>query len=289
MASRSFDRSVAATDARVLRAAALAGRSFISWPEDREWLERVDGVAKRPVQRLHEMTRRGSLEHLMRGRWLIMPPGAASLAQAGSPKLLLSAIFEGHAPWYLGFLSALADHGLTDEGVEELIVAVKGRWSPKVPELAGRPLRVVNILREDSWEGVDRERIQGRTFGYRAGVERTLLDTLDHPRYCGPPELWVRAWERAMREERANTDMLIDLAEQRSAAVKARLGFWLREVGRVRAARWSLRTIKAPLGGRVLLDSSASYGEGKWKRDRETGLIVNIPPRAIDGWLTYGK
>jgi predicted transcriptional regulator of viral defense system len=288
-AATTFNRSLTPVDSRVLRAAALAGRSYIRWPEDRDWLDRVEGIGPRPVKRLNDMTRRGSLAHLARGRWLIMPSGAASLSQAGPPKLLLVALLDGRGPWYLGFASALADHQLTDESVDELVVAIKGKGSISLDELSGRPLRVVNIIRADSWQGVERERIQGQAFGYRSTVERTLLDTLDYPRYCGQPEMWVRAWERAMREDRVNLGALLDLVDERSATVKARLGFWLRETGRVREARYVLRAIGVPLTGRVLLDSSNAYGDGDWRRDRETGLIVNIPPRAIDGWLSYGK
>jgi predicted transcriptional regulator of viral defense system len=289
MAATSFNQSLTPADSRVLRAAALAGRSYIRWPEDRAWLETVEGIGPRPVKRLNDMTKRGSLAHLARGRWLIMPPGAASLSQAGPPKVLLAALLDGRGLWYLGFASALADHQLTDESVDELVVAVKGAWTVPVDELAGRPLRIVKVTRDDSWQGVERERIQGRTFGYRSTIERTLLDTLDYPRYCGQPEIWIRAWERAIREQRVDLETLLDLSEERSNAVKARLGFWLRETGQVRAGRYALRAIGGPVTGRVLLDSSAAYGDGGWERDRQTGVIVNIPQRAIDGWLSYGK
>jgi hypothetical protein len=92
-----------------------------------------------------------------------------------------------------------------------------------------------------------------------------------------------------MREQRADPVRLTDFAEQCSDAVQARLAFWLRETGHVRQARRVTRALGAPLTGRILLDASRAYGEGPWRRDRETGLVVNLPERAIDGWLEYGK
>jgi predicted transcriptional regulator of viral defense system len=120
-------------------------------------------------------------------------------------------------------------------------------------------------------------------------VARTLLDTLDHPEVCGPPDVWVRAWERAMREDSVKAERLIEYSEGRSAAVRARLAYWLRQVGRVRAAHRVQRMLGAPLTGRPLLDPSRSFGERAWRRDRDTGLIVNMDDRAIDGWLEYAK
>ena len=92
-----------------------------------------------------------------------------------------------------------------------------------------------------------------------------------------------------MREERADSARLTDYAEQRSDVVQARLAFWLRETGQVRQARRVLRALGKPPTGRVFLDASRAFGDRSWRRDRETGLIVNLPERTLDGWLEYGK
>lgn len=92
-----------------------------------------------------------------------------------------------------------------------------------------------------------------------------------------------------MREQRADPLRLTDYAEQRSRAVQARLAFWLRETGQVRQARRVINALGGPLTGRTMLDASQDFGEGEWRRDRDTGVVVNLPERAIDGWLEYGK
>ena len=283
-------RSVPREDAALLHAIAQRGRVFLRLPDDEQWLtpSAHAGDTVPLERRLNAMVRRGSLVSIGKHRWVVLPPGASTIEQAASLKTLLAAKFDGRADWYLGYLSALADHALTDIDAEEVYIGIRGARLPTEQRLGSRRLIVVQHTREDDWRGVERER-EGRVVTYRSDVERTLLDTLDQPKRCGPPEVWVRAWERAMREERADPVRLTDYAEQRSAAVQARLAFWLRETGHVRPARRVIRALGSPLTGRTLLDASRSFGDGPWRRDRETGVVVNLPERAIDGWLEYGK
>lgn len=282
-------RSVTAADSALLHAIAQRGRPFIRLPDDVEWLSAAAAGDHLSLERrLAEMTRRGSLASVGKQRWVVLPAGASSLEQAAPLKTLLAAKFDGRIDWYLGYLSALADHALTDIDPEDVYVGVRGVQTPTEQQLGQRRVIVVQHRRKDDWRGVERER-QARIFTYRSDVERTLLDTLDQPRRCGPPEVWVRAWERAMREERADPQRLIDYSDQRSSAVQARLAFWLRETGHVRPARRVVQGLRGPLTGRTLLDSSQTFGDGPWRRDRETGVVVNLPERALDGWLEYGK
>lgn len=283
-------RSVTAEDARVLHEAAQRGKLFLRWPEDRSWLERIEDIGD-PQRRLWGMGARGSLKMLSRGRWLILPPGASTVEQAAPVKVLLAAFFDGRADWYLGYLSALIDHNLTDIDSETLYVGIRGTTMASSKQRIGRrPIRVVHHTREDTWAGVERERAQGRVFSYRSDVERTLLDTLEQPRRCGPAEVWVRAWERAMREERVDLRRLTDYAEDRSEVVQARLAFWLRETGHPRDSRRIMRGLGGPLSGSRLLDPAKNFEcQDRWPRDRETGMVINMPQDTVDGWLEYGK
>jgi hypothetical protein len=68
------DRQVLTEDSRVLREAALRGSVYIRWPDDRPWLEHIEGIGD-PLRRLQGMKERGSLASIARGRWIVMPPG----------------------------------------------------------------------------------------------------------------------------------------------------------------------------------------------------------------------
>jgi predicted transcriptional regulator of viral defense system len=286
---RSQIRSIPIEDEAVLHEAAQRGKTFLRLPEDADWLERIPNVGL-AHSRLTGMVKRGSLANLGHYRWLIMPLGASSVEQAAPIKALLTALLEGRADWYLGCLSALIDHGLTDVDSPSLHVVARGEVLPSKLTLGSRSVTVINRTHKDSWVGVERERAQGRVMSYRSDLERTLLDTLDYPRHCGSPEIWVRAWERATREDRVNVARIFDYSEERSNITQARLSYWLRETGHPADARRVMRSLGGPLSGARLLDSSKSFGTTqKWRRDRDTGLTVNIPQQSIDGWLSYGK
>jgi predicted transcriptional regulator of viral defense system len=283
------DRRVLPEDSRVLREAALRGSAYLRWPDDLPWLERIEGNSD-PLRRLQGMKERGSLAPVARGRWIVMPPGASTVSQAAPPPVLLAALLDGRAEWYLGYLSALIDHGLTDIDSETLYVAVAGRNIHTARlTVGGRTVRMVRLVRADDWAGVERLRAAGRTFTCRSDIERTLLDTLDHPKMCGPPEVWVRAWGRAASEKRLDAGRLFDYVEQRNAAVQARCAYWLRELGQAPYARRIMHALGGRLTGARPLDASRSFGAGPWPRDRETGLVLNMPQETIDGWLEYGK
>ncbi|HWI08549.1 MAG TPA: hypothetical protein VNT54_13675 [Solirubrobacteraceae bacterium] len=283
-------RSVEPADARVLRDAALRGRAYVLWPHDSDWLQSLKGIGDPPA-RLRAMASRGSLAPVGHGRWVIMPPAASSLDQAGPRDLLVAALLDGRvSDWYIGFWTALLHHGLTDVDADAVFVGARGAQLPKTLRAGALVLRTTTFSRSADWQGVERFRVQGRVFAYRSDPERTLLDTLERPRLCGPPDVWVRAWERAAREERVDVQRLLEYSEGRNDTVQARCAFWLREIGEVRVARRIMRGLGGPLNGRRPLDASASFGDAQaWHRDRETGLTINMPMDAIEGWMEYGK
>ena len=273
----------------MLREAALRGKAYLLWPHDSDWLERLEDIGD-PRARLRAMASRGSLGQVGHGRWVIMPAGASAVDQAGSRDVLVAALLDRRAEWYVGFWTALLDHGLTDVEPGEMFVGARGVQLPKTLSAGDLTVRTTSFSEDADWSGVERFRAQGRVFAYRSDLERTLLDTLERPRLSGPPDVWVRAWERAAREQRIDVRRLVDYSEGRNETVQARCAFWLREVGEVRAARRIMRGLGGPLKGKRLLDAGESFGDAlPWRRDRDTGLTVNIPQETIDGWMEYGK
>jgi predicted transcriptional regulator of viral defense system len=280
-------RSVSIIDAEILRTAARLGKSFIALGEDDDWLSQL---TDNPRKQLSRMKSRGSLAHISHGRYLVLPAGASRPGQVGGLPVLLAAALPNRDDYYLGYFSALAEHRLTDEDSDAVYLAVYGKNLPRgLSELDGQRVEMNRITVERKWFGAERLRAQARSFYSRSDLERTLIDTLDRPDLCGEPEIWVRCWERAIRQDRVDVNQLMDYAARMSKSVAARAGFWLRELGRPREARLLFRAAGAPLKGRVVLDPSKSYGTGSWPRDRESGLYLNLPERGIVGWLGYGK
>jgi predicted transcriptional regulator of viral defense system len=280
-----MSRAVSPIDFRILQALDERGRIFIDLKEDRDWLREI---VSNPSLQLARMKKRGILVSVAAGRYVVLPPGQIDDPAELPLGVILAAAFAGRQDYYLGYLSALIEHRLTDAHTLEVYVAVFG-VPPHIENLAGRPVHMTGIASPRKHFGRERVRAIGRTFYFRSNLERTLLDTLDRPALCDSPETWVRAWSRAFGSHDLDRAALVEQAEGWGGTVAARCAFWIRELGDVRLAQRLLRSIGAPLTGPRLLDSARSFGDQGWTRDRETGLIVNIPPTAIEGWLSYGK
>lgn len=282
-------RTITDTDRDLLDELASAGRLYVQLPEDEGRIREHLGSSERAARRLSDMAARKQVARVAHGAYVLLPAGAKSVRQAADRRVLVAAAFENRWSYYLGFASAIVEHGLTDESAGDLYVGVGGSRLPKLDDLARTPVHVTRVAydneQSDGWLGVERKRIRGQTFYFRSGIERTLIDALDRPRLCVRPEMWVRAWERALREGDLDLPLLLELARRRSRAVCARAALLLREAGRPREARL---LIERPLTGRVLFDPSNTE-PGKWSRDRDTGLLLNVPLQTIDAWLEYGK
>ncbi len=282
-------RTITDTDRDLIDEFTSAGRLYIQLAEDERRVRKHLRSSERPARRLSEMAARQQVVRVAHGAYVFLPAGAKSLRQAADRRLLVAAAFENRWSYYMGFASAIVDHALTDESASDLYVGVGGSRLPKLDDLAGTPVHLTRVAYDndegDGWLGVERKRIRGQTFYVRSGIERTLIDALDRPRLCVRPEMWVRAWERALRERDLDLPLLLDLARRRSRAVSVRAALLLREAGHPREARL---LIDRPLTGRVLFDASNTEPR-KWPRDRDTGLLLNVPLQAIDAWLEYGK
>lgn len=277
--------SISPTDALILEELSQRGQTSLYLKRDRDWLRTLTGD---PAKQVAGMKKRGTLFPVGGGRYVTLTPGQGSDPGELPTGTLLAAAFADRDDWYLGYLSALIEHRLADEHSNDLFVAVFGPL-PRLRQLAGHPLHMTRLTSDHKRFGQERVRAAGRTFYLRSDLERTLLDTLDRPGMCGAPEIWARAWSRAFASDQLDRRRLVDYALRVGGTLAARCAFWMREVGEVRDSRLILKSIGAPLTGPRVLDAAQSFGAGEWRRDRDTGLIVNMPTRAIDGWLTYGK
>ena len=282
-------RTITGIDRNLIDEFMSAGKLYLQLPEDEHRVRKHLTSSERPARRLSDMAARQQVVRVAHGAYVFLPAGAKSLRQAADRRVLIAAALENRWSYYMGFASAIVDHGLTDESAGDLYVGVGGSRLPKLDDLGGTPVHLTRVAYDneerDGWLGVERKRIRGQTFYARSSIERTLIDALDRPQLCVRPELWVRAWERALREGDLELPLLLDLARRRSRAVCARAALLLREAGRPREARI---LIDRPLTGRVLFDASNTEPK-KWPRDRDTGLLLNVPLQAINAWLEYGK
>jgi predicted transcriptional regulator of viral defense system len=199
-------------------------------------------------------------------------------------------------PWAVfGFLTAMVQHGLTDNPPTEIfaIQFKDGEHLRRVP-LGTMPDDWVGIRYPPSrqprkfdnvavhWTEMQGKWEFGITIGYSSGlpiyvtdVERTLLDALRMPEKCGGIAKVFKAWRDA---DNAHTDQIIKYTDQFDIQnLRQRVGFLLQTLGREHVAldRWRSRLQR---GGSVKLVAGEPYAE---TYSAEWNLSLNVPSSVL--------
>lgn len=283
-------RTVSSEAASVLEHLAAAKRSSLSLPEDREWLA---SITPHYARLLGRMVARKSLYRVLRGRYVVAPRGTEWIEQAAPVELCVDLALRGAGEYYVGFLSALIAHRLTDMHSSTVYVAVRedSRTDLTSTELCGQQLRLVRLA-PSRWRQGDpeRERVRVlpgmREFVWRSSVERTLVDCLLHPELCGGIETAITAWARASERD-VDWKRIWAIAKRAGAAAAPRTAYMLAATGHEHMLAGELPLPR----GATLLDRTNGYGisHAEMSRDRQTGLLINVPAEQLRGWITGGK
>jgi AbiEi antitoxin C-terminal domain len=287
---------MAAEERRVVadwRALVLLRRATRRVPaEERRW-------SKEPSN-LEEV--RASLRRLVESGEFQHPDSLSFLYEVRSPYARTGVMSEDellmeiHPYAALSHITALVFHGMSDDFPQEIHAVLPSEGSGgllppgtrledwegplyaygrRVEGLFDKPIRWHELSRGSSMFGTE----EYRPRGYPVRVttpERTLLDGLLHPEWCGGFEKVLRAWVHA--RDTLNLDALVALVDQFDVAVlRQRVGFILEELGleHSQVAQWPAR---AKRGGSSRLVGSEpfapTYSE-RWK------LSINAPIDAL--------
>jgi predicted transcriptional regulator of viral defense system len=286
MTAMDSQKTLGAKGASVLEEAGRRRRRTIRWPEDSDWLSEITPAPKRLLSRLKDS---GLLYAAGTNRFVIAPPGARSIRQAASPELLADLAFRPHGDYYVGFLSGLIAHHLTDLHSELTYVAMlQGTKPRKVPD----DFKVAE-LPAGHWptpesEEIERVRISdSKEFFYRSSIERTLVDSLLRPDLSGGIETVVGAWARAKRQPDVRWDLVAEIAKRVGDAAFRRTVLLLRLLGFDGLVEARLAEIDARKASPIF-DRSREFELPKEqvRRDRETGVRMNVPPEYLRGWIS---
>jgi predicted transcriptional regulator of viral defense system len=270
---------------RVLGEVSRRRRRTIRLPADLDWLGEI---SPSPRRLLSQMAKRGDLYRVGEDRYVVAPPGTESLSQAAPPELLIDLALKPH-PYYIGFLSALIAHRLTDLHSRVAFAAVPGDVRPR-----GRlplDLRIAQVS-EKRWpagEGeIERFRALDGTkeFAHRSTIERTLVDCLLRPDLCGGFETVALAWSRARQRADTSWDRVAQIGRQVGDAATRRTAFMLGLVGLEAVRERHLGDIHGR-SGNTPLDRANGFGlsRSETERDRRTGVLINMPAHYLRGWI----
>jgi predicted transcriptional regulator of viral defense system len=283
-------RTVSPEASAVFEHVAVAKRRTISLPADRDWLEEITPHYARLLDR---MASRRLLYRVGRGRYVVAPWATDGVDQAAPVELLVDLALRDQGSYYLGFLSALIAHRLSDLHTSTLYAAIH-QDSPTdmtTLSLAGRELKLVRLAssrwpREES--ELERVRVQPgmKEFAWRSTPERTLIDGLARPELSGGIETLITAWARAREEDRADWETVWAIARGSGTATTRRAAFLLIELGYEHIVEEDLVALQSKRAT-VPFDRSGGYAmsRGEMKRERRTGVLINVPERQLRAWL----
>ncbi|WP_148882910.1 type IV toxin-antitoxin system AbiEi family antitoxin domain-containing protein [Thermococcus aciditolerans] len=212
---------------------------------------------------LQELTKEGFLKRIYRGVYAVTPNPAQP--PVVDDFLLASLIVK---PSAVAYWSALNYYGLTEQIPRTTFIQTpKKRGYPGRISIGGRRFRVVTV-RPHKFFGLTTIRRGGRNVSI-TDPEKTLIDCLDKPQYCGG----IIEVMKALRNGAFDKETLLAYAERMgSTTVLKRLGFLSERLGldleeEIKIPEKNLRSFS-------LLDPTMPP-DGRF--DRRWGLRVNVP------------
>ncbi|MBV9194208.1 MAG: hypothetical protein JO168_08690 [Solirubrobacterales bacterium] len=284
-------RTAGPVAARVLEELADSRRRSINIAEDRVWLSRW---TKDPAGLLKSMAESELLYRVGRGRYVVAPRGTFSPTQVASAELITGLLLGSRGEYFISYLTALIDYRLTDLHSTTIYAAIptNSTFGETSFELPDGTLQLVR-LNQSNWPAdPDRELVRVRAladtkeFIWRASIERALLDSLSRPELAAGIETVVSCWARA-RQTDLDWDLVCAIAKRRGQSMQRRCAYLLRLLDLDTVAKRNFPGLTGR-GVNTPLDRSNSFAmsPGEMTRDRETGVLVNVPPDHLRGWVS---
>ena len=210
-------RSLTAIESHLLTTLSGSGRDIFTTRDAEAILQRPNAAVRKIM---HRLVQRQWVKRIEKGKYLIVPISAGSDAHYTINELIIASRFI--EPYYLTYATAISHYGLTEQPTRTVYIATSKRRLPA--EMHGITYRFVT-LQDRKFFGyttvwVGDQKIQ------MADREKTLVDALDHPEFCGGLVEAAKAiWNS--RDE-VDWDRVMAYTKQMgSGAVIKRLGYLL--------------------------------------------------------------
>ncbi|MGI0060680.1 MAG: type IV toxin-antitoxin system AbiEi family antitoxin domain-containing protein [Nitrosotalea sp.] len=226
---------------------------------------------------LNNLARKNRIRRIQRSRYLLIP------ARAG---------IEGHwseYPWiivphlidvyYVGFWTAMNYWGMTEQIPYTVFVATTKR--KRDLKFGNQKFEFVTLSKKKFF-GFVKEKTGKTEFFNISSKEKTIVDGLTHPEYCGGiPEVAKAMWN--VRDD-VNWDTIFEMSKQiGSSVVLRRLGYLLDLL--VIKQNVTSKLQKESFKGYNFLDPNASRKRIDYSK--EYGLIINRTKNQLLGWMDY--
>ncbi len=176
--------------------------------------------SKQVKKLLHDLVKKGWLKRIERGKYFLIPLSADPTKPYTENQFLIASKLID--PYYLGFWTMLNYYGYTEQLINTIFVASPKR--KKTLSLLGVYYKFVKTTPEKMF-GVTQIEIDNVSITV-SDKEKTLLDCLDHPEYCGGISEAVKGIWNA-RDGVDFIKILDYVRKMKNSAVAKRLGFLL--------------------------------------------------------------
>jgi len=218
---------------------------------------------------LHDLEKTGWVTRLERGKYMIIPVDAGDAGKwSEHPYIIASRIVE---PYAIAYWSALSHWGYTEQLLKTTFVLTTRRRFKMKKEIMGQTYLFVCVPERkffgisQAWIGSSRIIVTDR--------EKTLVDCLDRPKYCGGLIEVSKALRQAFEEKQVSAEKLLSYAKRvGNKAVFKRLGY-LAEVLKLDAPGIEKKCLKKISKGYSKLDPSLP---AKGKYNSKWNLIENV-------------
>ncbi len=267
--------SLSELEARLLVSLSAAGKTIFS-VEDAE--EVLKGQKVNIPRLLHTLSKKRWLERLERGRYLILPFEAGPERRwSEEGYVVASYLVDPHA---IAYWSALSYYNYTEQVPITIFVATTSRRKHAEAEILNLRFRFVT-LRDYKFFGLTPISFQGKQVNF-TDREKTTIDCLDHPEYCGGITEAAKGLVAALHEGQVDLKKMMEYAQRmRNRTIFKRLGYLSEaldlEVGDFRE-HWRKEISK----GYSRLDPS---GRARGRYSRRWQLIVNLDLESLTAEL----
>lgn len=187
-------------------------------------VERFTGLGSSLASSLiHKAAKRGLVSRLKRGLFVIVPSELGSTTEYSGNPYLVARQLAGDAPYFISHASAMELHRMVAQ--PQLVV-----FASSTKRIPSRTLQATEfhfvLVKRTHFFGTTKHWVTKQEFVQVSDLERTVIDGLRQPEYCGGVADVAKAlW---MRHHDMQTAKLVDYALRlRVGAVTRRLGYLL--------------------------------------------------------------
>ncbi len=166
---------------------------------------------------LSRLEKKGWIERIEKGKYMIIPLGAEKGRYTLNEFVIGSLLVN---PYCIAYWSALHFYGLTEQIPNTVFIQTTARKKKQKIEIFGVEYRIAKI-KETKFFGIRKEWIEGTQINI-TDKEKTIIDCLDKPQYCGG----VIEVAKALKNSNLDTRKLLGYSRQvGNSGVIRRLGY----------------------------------------------------------------